>query len=105
MHTFWTTLYLKYLYMSRTQRHIKSQSNITYEESYANLQQPTNATFVSKETMEINQETESIRQTSENVSIESKLAENQETKRQAKTESAFEDMEGKPVGLSTPYVQ
>ena len=40
--------------MSRTQRHIKKQSNTTNEESYAILQEPTNATFISKETMETN---------------------------------------------------
>ena len=46
--------------MSRTQRHIKKQSNTTNEESYAILQKPTNATFISKETMETNEETQSV---------------------------------------------
>ena len=53
--------------MSRTQRHIKKQSNITNEESYAILQEPTNATFISKETMETNEKKESLRQASQNV--------------------------------------
>ena len=55
---------LKYFYMSRTQRHIKKQSNITNEESYAILQKPTNAAFISKETMEGNEEKKSVRQKS-----------------------------------------
>lgn len=60
--------------MSPKQRHIKSQSNITYEEPYAINQQPTNATFISTETMETNEEKESIRQESEVVYDESTLA-------------------------------
>ena len=64
---------LKYFYMSRTQRHIKKQSNITNEESYAILQEPTNATFISKETVETNAKTEDIRQTGEVVYVEPKL--------------------------------
>ncbi len=48
--------------MSRTHRHIKSQSNTINEGSYAILQQPTNAAFIPKKTMEINEETESLRQ-------------------------------------------
>ena len=55
---------LKYFYMSRTQRHIKKQSNITNEESYAILQKPTNAAFISKETLETNEEKKSVRQAS-----------------------------------------
>ena len=51
--------------MSRTQRHIKKQSNITNEESYAILQKPTNAASITEETMETNEEKESVRQTSE----------------------------------------
>ena len=50
--------------MSRTQRHIKKQSNITNEESYAILQKPTNAAFISKETLETNEEKKSVRQAS-----------------------------------------
>ena len=46
--------------MSRKLRHIKSQSNTTYEEHYANIKRPTNATFIPKETMETNEEKESV---------------------------------------------
>ena len=66
-------LAIKYLYMSRTQRHIKSQHNTTYEESYA-IPKPTNATFISKEIMETDEEKERVRQTSKIVRNESKLA-------------------------------
>ena len=55
---------LKYLYMSLQSRHIYQQANII-EVSNATNQQSTNATFVSKETMETNAEKESVRQTSE----------------------------------------
>tara|TARA_Y100001937_G_scaffold109836_1_gene154896 strand:- start:877 stop:1104 length:228 start_codon:yes stop_codon:yes gene_type:complete len=72
--------------MSPIQRHIKSQHNITYEEPYAIIQKPTDASFISKETMEINEETESVRQESEVVYDESKLAENKETKGQTQKE-------------------
>ena len=41
--------------MSRKLRHIKSHYNTTYEESYVNLQKPTNATFKAKETMDTKQ--------------------------------------------------
>ena len=47
--------------MSRKQRHIKSQSNITYEDPYAIIKQPTNATFIPTETMETNEEETSVR--------------------------------------------
>ena len=53
--------------MSRTQRHIKSQYNTPNEESYA-LYKPTNAAFITKETMETDAEKESIRQESEVIS-------------------------------------
>ena len=66
--------------MSRTQRHIKSQTNTINGESYAILQESTNATFITKETMETNEEKESIRQKSEALYYESKLVENKETK-------------------------
>ena len=42
--------------MSQTQRHIKSQSNTTYEEPYAIIERPTNATFIPTKTMETNEE-------------------------------------------------
>ena len=60
--------------MSRTQRHIKSQININYEESYA-FKKPTITAFISKETMETNEEKESVRQEGEIVHDESTLAE------------------------------
>ena len=71
---------LKYLYMSLQQRHIFQQSNII-EVSNATHQQPTNATFISKETMETNAEKECIRQESTVVHAQSKLAENSKAKR------------------------
>ena len=72
--------------MSRKLRHIKSLYNIIkYEESNA-YKKPTVATFISKETMETNEETESVRQESQVVYDESKLAENKETKGQTQKE-------------------
>tara|TARA_E500000331_G_scaffold255531_1_gene246083 strand:- start:1111 stop:1326 length:216 start_codon:yes stop_codon:yes gene_type:complete len=71
--------------MSRTQRHIKSQTNTINGESYAILQESTNATFISKETMETNEEKKSIRQESKTVSYEPELVENKETKGQEET--------------------
>ena len=46
--------------MSQTQRHIKSQSTTTYEEPYANIKRPTNATFIPTKTLETNEEKESV---------------------------------------------
>ena len=60
--------------MSRKQRHIKSQLTTTYEEPYAIIERPTNATFIPTETMETNEEKKSVRQASELVSAESELA-------------------------------
>ena len=60
--------------MSRKQRHIKSQSITTYEEPYAIIERPTNATFIPTETMETNEEKKSVRQASEFVPAESELA-------------------------------
>tara|TARA_R110000851_G_scaffold226056_1_gene378819 strand:- start:1410 stop:1592 length:183 start_codon:yes stop_codon:yes gene_type:complete len=60
--------------MSQKQRHIKSQSNTTYEEPYAIIKRPTNATFISTEIMETNEEETSVRQESELVHAESRLA-------------------------------
>ena len=74
--------------MSRTHRHIKSQSNTINEGSYAILQQPTNAAFIPKKTMEINEETESLRQESEIVHSQSALAKDKKTERQKKEESS-----------------
>ena len=85
--------------MSRTQRHIKKQSNITNEESYAILQKPTNATFISKETMETNAKKEDIRQTSETVHAQSRLAKSEEAKGQTQKACVIKTMEGQTVGL------
>ena len=60
--------------MSQKQRHIKSQSNTINEEPYAIIKQPTNATFISTEIMETNEEETSVRQASELVHAESRLA-------------------------------
>ena len=59
--------------MSRKQRHIKSQSITTYEEPYVIIE-PTNATFISTQTMETNEEETSVRQACELVHAESELA-------------------------------
>ena len=68
--------------MSQTQRHIKSQSTTTYEEPYANIKRPTNATFIQTEIMETNEEKKSVRQACELVHAESKLAQDKETEGQ-----------------------
>ena len=68
--------------MSPKQRHIKSQSTTTYEEPYAIIERPTNATFIPPETVETNEETESVWQACELVPTEPKLAENKETEGQ-----------------------
>ena len=67
--------------MSR-QRHIISQSTTTYEEPYAIIKRPTNATFIPTETMETNEEETSVRQTCELVHAESELAKDKETEGQ-----------------------
>ena len=71
--------------MSRHHRHIESHYKTINEESYEILQEPTNATFISKETMETNEEKKSIRQESKTVSYEPELVENKETKGQEET--------------------
>ena len=58
--------------MSHRHRHIKSQSNTTYEEPYV-ISEPTTATFISTEIMETNEEKESVRQASEVIYNEPKL--------------------------------
>ena len=68
--------------MSPKRRHIKLLTNITHEEPYAFNEQPTNATFISTETMETNEEETSIRQTCKLAYAESRLAENKETEGQ-----------------------
>ena len=90
--------------MSRTQRHIKSQSNTINEVSYANLQRPTITTFISEKTMETNAETESIRQANKVVYIESTLVKNKKAKGQKKTKSIEENLESETVGVAQPYV-
>ena len=59
--------------MSPLLRHIKSEHNIINEGSYAS-HKPTNATFISKEIMETNEEKDRVRQASKVVCDESKLA-------------------------------
>ena len=93
MHTFSPMGNIKYLYMSRTQRHIKSQFNTINEVSNAIIQKPTNAAFVSKEIMETHKEKRNLRQTGKIVYFKSTLAENTKTKRQKKTESVNKIME------------
>ena len=75
--------HIKYLYMSRKHRHIKSNT-INHGESYA-ISKPTNATFISTEIMETNEEKDRVRQASKVVHNESKLAEDKETEGQKKT--------------------
>ena len=60
--------------MSRKQRHIKSQSNTTYEEPYVIIKRPTNATFIPTKIMETNEEETGVQQTSKFVPAESELA-------------------------------
>ena len=61
--------------MSPIQRHIKSQFNTNYEEPYATIAEPTNATIISEEIVETNEKEACIRQTSQVVHAESRLAE------------------------------
>ena len=49
--------------MSRKQKRIKKQSTTINEVSYAIIQPPTNAAFISAQIMETNEEKESVRQT------------------------------------------
>ncbi len=85
--------------MSRKQRHIKSQINIiNYEEPYA-FKKPTTATFITKKTMETNEEKESVRQTSQIVHAQSGLAENTEAEGQKKTTCFVKIMESKAISL------
>ena len=95
---------LKYFYKSRTQRHIKKQSNITNEESYAILQKPTNATFISKETVETNAKTEGIRQAGKVIYVEPTLVKDTETEGQKKAESVSKTMESQTTCYAETYV-
>ena len=83
--------------MSRTHRHIKSQININYEESYA-FTKPTTTAFISTETMETNEEKKDLRQAGPSVYDESKLAENTKTERQKTSQGTYEIMEDEAVG-------
>ena len=85
--------------MSPKTRHIKSLTNITYEEPYAIIQEPTNATFISEKTMETNEEKEGVRQTSKTVHDKSGLAQSEEAKGQTETTCFVKIMESKTVGL------
>jgi hypothetical protein len=85
--------------MSRQQRHIKSPSNINYEEPYVIIKRPTNATFTPTKIMETNEEKKSVRQTCEVVYTERELAQNKKTKGQAQTTCAVETMESEAVGF------
>ena len=89
---------IKYLYMSRTQRHINSQLNTINEVSNAIIQKPTNAAFVSKEIMETITKKRNLRQTGKIVYVESTLVENQETERQKEEKSFNKIMEITTVG-------
>ena len=86
--------------MSLHQRHIKSQSTINYEEPYA-FKKPTTATFISTKTMETNEEKEGVRQTSQIVHTQRRLAKDKEAEGQAETTCFAETMEGKTVGFFT----
>ena len=86
--------------MSLNRRHIKSQSTINYEEPYA-FKKPTTATFISKKTMETNEEKEGVRQTSQTVHAQSGLAEDTKAEGQAETTCFAEIMESKTVGFFT----
>jgi hypothetical protein len=57
------------------------------KESYAVLQKSTTATIISKETMATDEEKKSLRQESQIIYVESKLAEDKETKRQEEKKS------------------
>ena len=91
--------------MSRKQRHIKTQSTTTYEEPYANIERPTNATFIPTETMETNEEKKSVRQASETLYVKSKLVKNQKTKRSKEKKSTCKIMEGKTISLFATQIQ
>ena len=86
--------------MSLYQRHIKSQSTINYEEPYA-FKKPTITAFISTKTMETNEEKEGVRQTSQIVHAQPRLAENTKAEGQAETTCFAETMEGKTVGFFT----
>ena len=76
----------KYFYqMSRNTG--TSTHTINQKDSYAILQKPTNATFISKEIMETNEEKTSVRQENKIIYVKSKLAKDKKTKRQEEKKS------------------
>ena len=90
--------------MSRTKSHIKRQTNTISEVLYAINEKPTTTASFSEEIMEGNAKAKSIRQTSAFIYAQSKVAENTETKRKEKKESAVETMENETTCLSPTYV-
>jgi len=86
MHILLQCVPCKYFYqMSRNTDTIYHK--ITNKESYALLQKPTNATFISKEIMETNEEKTSVRQENKIIYVKSKLAKDKKTKRQEEKKS------------------
>ena len=81
-----TALPRKYFYQMSLNTD-KSYHKINLKESYAVLQKPTNATVISKETMEANEEKKSLRQKSQIIYVKSRLAKDKETKRQEEKKS------------------
>ena len=90
--------------MSRHHRHIESHYKTINEESYDILQEPTNATFISKKTVETNAKKEGIRQAGEVVYVEPKLVEDTETEGQKKAQSFSKIMENETTGYAQTYV-
>ena len=86
--------------MSRKHRHIKIQSITTYEEPYATIKRPTNATFIPTETMETDEEKDCSRQESEIVYAQSNLVKNKEAERQEETSCAGQIMENEAIGFA-----
>ena len=86
--------------MSLHQRHIKLQSTINYEEPYA-FKKPTTTAFISTQTMETNEEKEGVRQTSQTVHAQRRVAEDTEAEGQTQTTCFAESMESETVGLLT----
>ena len=79
--------------MNRNPKRIKKQSNKINEVSYAIIQKPTDAAFISKETLETNAEKKSVRHAGKVVYVESTLAENKKTERQEETQSFGKTLE------------
>ena len=86
--------------MSLHQRHIKSQSTINYEEPYA-FTKPTTTAAISTKTMETNEEKTSVRQTSQIVYAQSRVAEDTKAEGQTETTCFAEIMESETVGFFT----